>query len=73
MYRRMFDSLENMLLAGIAAIIILIVVGLWWLISFFFISDTYKSKTLISPDIVIETTTINGVQKSDTSYVYNLK
>lgn len=68
----MLDGLATMLLAGMAAIVGLIGVGIWWLISFFFISDDYKSKVILIPDVVIETTTVNGVQKSDTSYVYHL-
>lgn len=46
---------------------------LWAFTDFFFIEDTYKSKKLIKPDMVIESKTVNGIQTSDTTYIYHLK
>ncbi len=66
-------GIGDALVMGLIAIIVLIIISLWTVCDFFFVEDTYKSKRPIKPDVVIESQTINGIEKSDTTYVYHLK
>lgn len=66
-------GIGDALVMGLIAIIALIIIGVWAACDFFFVEDTYKSKRPIKPDVVIESQTINGVEKSDTTYIYHLK
>ena len=68
----MFSAMLKFIVVGAIAIIILAVLGVRS--CFTYSSDkTYESKQLLKPDVIIESKTINGVQKSDTTYVYHLK
>lgn len=67
------NGIATMLVVGIAAVILLIGVGIWSAVDYFFVEDTYKSKKPITPDVVIESKTVNGIQTADTTYVYHLK
>jgi len=67
------DAIGKMLLIGLVAMVLLVLVGIWEGVDYFFLEDTYESKSILVPDILIESKTINGVQTSDTTYVYKLK
>ena len=66
----LFSGFLKLLIIGGIAIVVLIIIA----INFFFFKETsYKSKNLLKPDVVIESKTVNGIQKSDTTYIYNFK
>ena len=67
------NAIGNMLLLGVVATALLIIVGIWEGVNYFFLEDTYESKTILVPDVVVKSTTVNGIQKSDTTYVYHLE
>ena len=69
----MFNGLANFFFAGILSIIAIIIIGAYSIFNFLFVENTYESKKLLKPDMVIESKSVNGVQKSDTTYVYHLK
>lgn len=69
----MFNGLAELVIAGLIAMILLFGVGAYSVIDYFFLEDTYKSKTILVPDVIINSKTVNGVAKSDTTYVYHLK
>lgn len=73
MIHEMFSGLANWFFAGILSIIVVIIVGVYSIVNWLFVENTYESKKLLKPDMVIESKSVNGVQKSDTTYVYNLK
>ena len=54
---------------AIGAIIVIIGFVIWGSYSLFS-KDEYKTKKPIKPDVIIETKTVNGVQTSDTTYIY---
>jgi len=58
---------------AIACFCVLVVIGFWAGIDFFFIEDTYESTKPIIPEVIIKTENVNGVVTSDTIYVYHLK
>lgn len=67
-----FSAMLKLFIAGAIAIIILIILGIRSCVVSY--SDkTYESKQLLKPDIIIQSKIVNGVQKSDTTYIYNLK
>jgi len=66
----MFNGVGEMLIAGLVAIVLCIVIGLYSIIDFFWIPETYKFKEPLKPnriELVIEN------NKVDTLYVYKLK
>ncbi len=69
----LFSGLANWLFAGILSIIAIVIIAAYSIFNFLFVENTYESKKLLKPDMVIESKSVNGVQKSDTTYVYHLK
>ena len=60
------NSLFYLAIGGLVAIVLLIVFGLYS----FFKSDEVKSDKFLTPTIVIKTVEVDGVKKSDTTYIY---
>ena len=67
------DEFASLFVTALVSIAILVIVEVWFILSFFFIEEKYKSRKQLKTDVIIESKTINGVQKSDTIYVYHLK
>lgn len=65
----MFDGLAAMFYAGIIAVVLLVLVGIYEVADWFFIEETIESKTLIVPDRRLTT---DG-QTVDTIYIYRKK
>lgn len=58
-----------------AVVILLLIVGFFWIVSISPQEDenTIKTKKRMIPDVEINVKTINGVQTSDTTYIYHVK
>lgn len=69
----MFSGIAEMVIAGVIAIVLLLGVGVYSAVDYFFLEDTYESKTILVPDVVVKSKSVNGVSKVDTTYVYRLK
>jgi len=69
-YNNIGNGLNQMFIIGIIAIVLLIAVTGYTLIDLAWLDDTYKVNHPITPDVIIETKNINGVIKSDTTYIY---
>jgi len=69
----MFSGLAEMVIAGMIAMAILFGFGVYKTLDYFFWEETYESKTILVPDVIVKSKTINGVMKSDTTYFYHLK
>lgn len=69
----MFNGLAELIVAGLIAMGIVVCVGIYATIDYFFLEDKYESSKPVVPEVVIKSETINGVIKSDTIYVYKFK
>lgn len=68
----MFDGLGRMIVIGFIAIVLLVIIGVFTAADYLFVDDTYECKKPITPDLVIDSKTVNGVPTSDTTYIYHL-
>lgn len=68
----MFVSFFKGIVILILILIALFIGAMLWIHSSKSESDEYKSKKLIQPKVVIDIKIIDGVQTSDTTYIYNL-
>lgn len=73
MWSGMFKGLGQLIAAGVIAMGLVIIFVIYSFVKFVFLEETYKSKIQLKPDVIISSKTINGIQKSDTTYVYHLK
>lgn len=66
----MFRGLSEMLFVGMIAVVIVFIVGIYGVIDYFWLTDTYNTTKPVVPEMVIKNEIRNGVTKSDTTYVY---
>lgn len=60
-------------IGGFLLMVLILVFGIGFLMSWIFQSDILESSKPITPTVTITTKNINGVVKSDTTYVYKIK
>lgn len=72
--RELFWSFFKFIFAFVI-VILLLIGGFSWVAGSYTYEDEniFKTKKQINPDVEINIRTVNGVQTSDTTYIYNLK
>lgn len=66
----MSKGLGEMLVVGMIAIVLVFLFGIYSVVDYFCLEDTYKTNKPVVPEMVIKSETKNGLTKSDTIYVY---
>lgn len=65
-----FSGVANLAVVGIIAIFGTIIIGIYSIVDYLWLEDTYKTNKRVIPEVIIKTETHNRKSVSDTTYIY---